>query len=158
LSAERFKFSAGVEATHVPFKGGAEAMLEVMAGRMDFFFAPVGLALSHVREGKLVPLVVNGAKRSGVLPDVPTTSEAGYANAEYPIWFGLFMPAKTPREIVEKLNHETAKAIQNTKLSDKLAAFGVDPLVMNPKQFAALVERDVTLNADLVRAIGLKVE
>ena len=90
LSAERFRFSAGVEATHVPFRGGAEAMSEVIAGRIDFFFGPVGIVLPNVRAGTLAALVVNGAKRATALPDVPTTLEAGFADAEYPSWFGLF--------------------------------------------------------------------
>ena len=79
-------------------------MTEVIAGRMDFFFGPVGLVLPHIQEGKLRALVVNSAKRSSALPDIPTTLEGGIANAEYPIWFGLFLPAKTPREIVEQLH------------------------------------------------------
>jgi tripartite-type tricarboxylate transporter receptor subunit TctC len=156
LSAERFLSSAGVKATHIPFKGGAEAMLEVMAGRVDFFFGPVGLVLPHVREGKLTALVVNGTKRSAALPDVPTTLQAGFTNAEYPIWFGLFLPVKTPREIVDKLNHETLKALQTPRLREKLAALGLDPMVMTPKEFDAYVQKEIALNAALVKAIGIK--
>jgi tripartite-type tricarboxylate transporter receptor subunit TctC len=156
LSAERFLSSAGVKATHIPFKGGAEAMLEVMAGRVDFFFGPVGLVLPHVREGKLTALMVNGTKRSAALPDVPTTREAGFTNAEYPIWFGLFLPAKTPREIVDKLNRETLKALQTPRLREKLAALGLDPMVMTPEEFDAYVQKEIALNAALVKAIGIK--
>src|SRR5688572_11513409 len=103
LSAERFVTSAAIQAVHVPFKGGAEAMFEVLAGRVDFFFGPVALVLPQIRDGKLVALAVNVAKRSATLPDVPTLQEAGYRDAEYPIWFGLFAPARTPQPIVEKL-------------------------------------------------------
>ena len=91
LSAERFRISAGVEAVHIPFKGGAEAMSEVIAGRIDFFFGPVGLVLPNIRDGKLVALVVNGHRRSEALPAVQTTLESGFRDAEYPIWFGLFL-------------------------------------------------------------------
>ncbi len=94
LSAERFRFSAGIQAVHVPFKGGAEALSEVIAGRVDFFFGPPALVLPHVREGKLVALVVNGTSRTAALPNVPTTREAGFKEAEYPIWYGLFLPVK----------------------------------------------------------------
>jgi tripartite-type tricarboxylate transporter receptor subunit TctC len=156
LSAERFRRSAGVEAAHVPFKGGAEAMTEVIAGRIDFFFGPVPLVLPQIREGKLAALAVNGSKRAAALPDVPTTLEAGVANAEYPIWLGLFLPAKTPREIVDKLNRETLKALQEPKVRDKLAALGVDPMVMTPSEFAAHVEKEIAVNAALVEAAGLK--
>jgi tripartite-type tricarboxylate transporter receptor subunit TctC len=158
LSAERFLSSAGVKATHIPFKGGAEAMLEVMAGRVDFFFGPVGLVLPHVREGKLTALVVNGLHRSAALPDVPTTREAGFADAEYPIWFGLFVPAKTPREIVDKLNRETLKALQTPRLREKLAGLGLDPMVMTPDEFEAYVRKEIVLNAGLVKVAGVKPE
>ena len=158
LSAERFRFSAGVDAVHVPFKGGAEAMFEVIAGRADFFFGPVALVLPQIREGKLLALAVNGDKRSAALPDVPTTLEAGYANAEYPIWFGLFVPAKTPREIVDRLHGETVKALQTPALRDKLQALGVDPMAMTAREFDQLVQKEIGLNAALVKTIGLKPE
>ncbi len=158
LSAERFEHSAGIRAVHIPFKGGAEAMFEVMAGRVDFFFGPIGLVLPNVREGKLAALVVNGSRRSAALPNVPTTLEAGLSDAEYPIWFGLFAPAKTPREVVDKLNRETLKALQSPKLREKLAGLGLDPMVMTPGEFDAYVQREVALNATLVKAIGLKPE
>ncbi len=158
LSAERFLSSAGVKAVHIPFKGGAEAMSEVMAGRVDFFFGPVGLVLPQVREGRLVALVVNGAKRAAALPDVPTTLEAGIANAEYPIWFGLFLPSKTPREIVDKLHRETLKALQEPKTRERLAALGVDPMAMTPNEFDAHVQKEIAVNAALVKEIGLKPE
>ena len=156
LSAERFRLSAGVEAVHIPFKGGAEAMLEALAGRVDFFFGPVGLVLPHIREGKLVALVVNGPKRAAVLPDVPTTSEAGLVDAEYPIWFGLFVPSKTPRDIVDKLHRETVTALQAPRTLEKLSVLGVDPMVMAPKEFDAHVQREISVNAKLVKAIGIK--
>ncbi|HEY7301061.1 MAG TPA: tripartite tricarboxylate transporter substrate binding protein [Xanthobacteraceae bacterium] len=158
LSGERFCFSAGVAAVHVPFKGGAEAMAEVMAGRVDFFFGPVGLVLPQVRAGKLTPLVVSGAERAAALPNVPTTSEAGFANAEYPIWFGLFAPAKTPSAVLDSLHDETLRALQVSRVRDKLSALGVDPLVMTRADFATYVKKQFVLNAALVKAIGLKPE
>ena len=94
LSVERFRLSAGVQAVHVPFKGAPEALTEVIAGRLDFYFVAVGGGLSLIGDGKLTALAVNGDKRSAMLPDVPTTLEAGFTNAEYPIWFGLFLPAR----------------------------------------------------------------
>jgi tripartite-type tricarboxylate transporter receptor subunit TctC len=156
LSAERFRVSARVEAVHVPFKGGAEAMTEVIAGRTDFFFGPVALVLPQIQEGKLTALAVNAAKRSTALPNVPTTLEAGFTNAEYPLWLGMFLPAKTPREIVDKLNRETLKALQEPKVRDKLAALGFDPMIMTPAEFAAHVEKEIAVNAALVKAAGLK--
>lgn len=156
LSAERFRFSAGVQVVHVPFRGGAEAMAEVMAGRVDFFFGPVGLVLPHVREGRLAALVVNGIKRAAALPDVPTTLEAGFANAEYPFWLGLFLPARTPRVIVDNLHRETLKALRAPKVRDRLATLGFDPMVMTPKEFDTHVEKEIAVNAALVKAVGIK--
>lgn len=158
LSAERFLASAGVLAVHVPFKGGAEAMTEVLAGRVDFFFGPVALVLPQIRDGRLAALAVNTSRRSTALPDVPTTGEIGFADAEYPIWFGLFAPAGTPRDVVDRLNREALKALQAPKVRERLVALGVDPMPMSPDQFAAYVSREVSLNAALARKAGLKAE
>ena len=156
LSAERFRSSAGVEAVHVPLKGGAEVITEVMTGRIDFFFGPVGVVAPRVQEGKLTALVVNGASRSSLLPDVPTTAEAGFAKAEYPFWLGVFLPAKTPRDIVDRLHRETLAALQVPKVKDKLARLGIDPMVLTPTEFDAYIEKEIDVNAALVEAIGLQ--
>jgi tripartite-type tricarboxylate transporter receptor subunit TctC len=156
LSAMRFQSSAGVQAVHVPFKGGPEIISEIIAGRMDFFFAPVGNALPFVKEGKLTALVVNSAKRSAALPEVPTASEAGFINAEYPFWIGMFLPAKTPRTVVDKLHGEAVKALATPKVRDKLAALGVDAMLMTPTEFDAYVEKQIAADAALVKAAGIK--
>jgi tripartite-type tricarboxylate transporter receptor subunit TctC len=158
LSGERFCFSAGVKAVHVPFKGGAEAMAEVMAGRVDFFFGPVGLVLPQIRAGKLSALVVSGAERAAALPNVPTTHEAGFEDAEYPIWFGLFAPAKTPSTILDTLHDQSLKALQTSKVRDKLSALGVDRMMMTRADFAAYVDKQFAVNAALAKAIGLTSE
>jgi tripartite-type tricarboxylate transporter receptor subunit TctC len=101
---------------------------------------------------------VNSATRSSALPEVPTLRQAGFSDAEYPMWLGLFLPAKTPREIVDKLHRETLKALQAPKVRDKLATLGVDPMVMTPTEFDALVEREIAINAALVKAIGLRAQ
>lgn len=156
LSAELFRLSAGVQAVHVPFKGGVEAMTEVIAGRIDFFFMALGAALPHIRDGKLTALAVNGPARSPTLPDVPTLREAGFGNADNPTWFGLFLPAGTPQDVVDRLYRETAKALQEPKVRNKLTALGVDPMTMTAREFAAFVDRQITADAALVKAIGLK--
>jgi tripartite-type tricarboxylate transporter receptor subunit TctC len=158
LSAERFLVSAQVRAVHVPFRGGPAAMAEVMAGRIDFYFAPISLVASPVKEGKLTALAVNGPERSRLLPDVPTLSEARIANADYPVWFGLFLPAATPRPIVDKLHAEAQKALQVPSVREKLATLGCEPMAMTPAEFTAHVEQEVELNAALVKTIGLTAE
>ena len=156
LSAERFRLSAGIAAVHVPFKGGAEMMTEVIAGRIDFAFLALGAALPLIRDGKLAALAVNSAARSSALPDVPTLRQAGFTEAEYPMWFGIFLPARAPRDIVDKLHRETLTALQEPKVKAKLAALGVDTMIMTPVEFDALVEMEIAINAALVNAIGLR--
>lgn len=156
LSAERFRISAGVVAVHVPFKGGAEMMTEVIAGRVDFAFLALGAALPLIRDGKLAALAVNSATRSTALPQVPTMEQAGFRDAEYPMWLGIFLPARTPRAIVDKLHRETLKALQEPRVKDKLAALGVDPMITTPYEFDALVKKEVAINAALVKTVGLQ--
>jgi tripartite-type tricarboxylate transporter receptor subunit TctC len=129
-----------------------------MSGRVDFFFGPVGLVLQYVQQGKLVALAVNGAQRSTALPEVPTTVEAGFANAEYPIWFGVFLPAKTPRDIVDRLHDDTRQELQGPYLRDKLGKLAVEPMAMSPTEFDAFVAKEIAVNATLVKMAGLKAE
>jgi tripartite-type tricarboxylate transporter receptor subunit TctC len=158
LGAIRFLSSAGVQAVNVPFKGGSESITEVMTGRVDFFIAPVGVALPYVKDGRLTALAVNTTKRSAALPDVPTTAEAGFANAESPFWIGIFLPAKTPRDIVEKLYRETLKALQEPRVRDRLASLGVEPMVMPPREFDAQIKSEIADNMALVKATGMKTQ
>ena len=145
-----------MQAVHVPFKGGPEAMNEIIAGRLDFFFAPVGNALPLVKDGALTALVVNSAKRSAALPEVPTTAEAGFIDAEYPFWIGMFLPAKTPRAIVDKLHGEVAKALATPSVRSKLEALGVDPMTMSPGEMDTFVQKQIAANAALAKAADIK--
>jgi tripartite-type tricarboxylate transporter receptor subunit TctC len=156
LSAEKLKLAAGFDAVHVPFRGGPEALTDVVAGRVDFYFCPVGTALPFIRDGRLVALVTNGAARDPQLPDVPTTVEAGYKGADFPIWIGLLAPAKTPRPIVDKLNAEIVKAVGTPAVNDKLAKAGVAPLIMTPDDFAARIKAEVADNLIVAKAAGIK--
>jgi len=158
LSAVRLMSSAGFEALHVPFRGGPDVLMEVMSGRVDFFMAPVGVALPHISAGKLVALVVNSTERSSVLPDVPTAAEVGLKDAEYPIWVGMFLPVKTSRDIVATLHREALKALDDPKVRSKLALLGVDPMTRTPEEFDAQVREEIAANAALVKAIGLGVQ
>jgi tripartite-type tricarboxylate transporter receptor subunit TctC len=156
LSVERFRLSAGIQVVHVPFKGTPEMITEVLAGRIDFFVGPVGIVLPHIREGKLVALAVNSPKRASALPDVPTMLEAGFVDAEYPNWFGIFLPARTPRDIANKLYRETLSALQASSVTAKLATIGVDSMVMTSTQFQEYVRAEIGMNAALVKATGVK--
>ncbi len=157
LNGERFRLAAGFEAVHLPFKGAPEAMTEVLAGRADFYFAPLVNALPLLKDGQLVALAVSGSSRASALPDVPTTVQAGFPNSEYNFWAGMFAPAKTPATIREKLYAEMAKALATPAVRDKLKTLGADPMALNSAQFDALVKQEIETNTTLVKAAGIKV-
>jgi tripartite-type tricarboxylate transporter receptor subunit TctC len=155
LSAERFRIAAGYEAVHIPFKGGAEALTEVIAGRVEYYFCPLGTALPFIREGKVLALVVSTPRRAAALPDVPSALEI-YPNSEYPFWMGLFGPAKLPRDIVDKISQATAKALRTEAMKDKLAQLGTEPMFMSQAEFTAFVNKEIVSGGALAKAVGLK--
>src|SRR5262245_5522517 len=152
FSAERLRLSAGFEGVHVPFRGAPEAYTEVMTGRVDFFFGALTSALSFIRDGQLQALAVSSPKRASALPDVPTTLEAGFVNSDYTFWVAIFVPARTPKPIVEKLHQLTQKTLQSASLQEKLALLGVEPMVMSPAEVDALVKAELVANAAVVKA------
>jgi tripartite-type tricarboxylate transporter receptor subunit TctC len=158
LNSERFRLAANFQAQPIPYKASPEGLTEVMTGRVDFYFSPLLPAMSLIRDGKLFALAVSSLQRSPDLPDVPTTIEAGFPNSEYNFWFGVFVPAKTPREIVQRLYEETAKALRDPDVKEKLAKLGVQPMPMTPAQFDDYVRKELEQNAVLVKAAGIKPE
>jgi tripartite-type tricarboxylate transporter receptor subunit TctC len=156
LAAERFRRSAGFEAQHIPFKGPVEALTEVMTGRIDFYFLPIAPALNLISQGKIRALAVSTSKRAALLPNVPTTAEAGLKDAAYVFWNGLFLPAKTPREIIDKLHAETTKALAVASVQERLAKIGQEPLAMSPKDFEAYFHADVRDTAKLMAGATTK--
>jgi tripartite-type tricarboxylate transporter receptor subunit TctC len=155
LSAERFRMAAGFEAVHIPFRGGAEALTEVLAGRSEFYFCPLSTALPHIREGKVLALVVSTPKRTALLPDVPSALEL-FPDSDYPFWVGLFAPVKTPRDIVARLHGETMKAMQAPHVKERLAALGVETSAQTPEQFDAQLRAEFASTGPLAKAAGLK--
>ena len=158
LAAERVRMAAGFEGAHVPYAGAPEAINEVVAGRVDFYFSPVPPALSLIRGGQLKPLAVTSARRSSVLPDVPTTVEAGFPNSGYEFWVGAFAPAKTPRPIVDRLARELSAALLTPQVREKYAALGADPRPMGPHEFDDYIAKELELNVAIVKAAGIKPE
>jgi tripartite-type tricarboxylate transporter receptor subunit TctC len=155
-AAERLRVSAGFQAVHVPFRGGPEALTEVVAGRVDFSCMGMSAALPFIRDGKLVPLAVSTPKRSSALPNVPTTLEAGFVDSDYNYWMGMFVPSGTPRAIIDRLYQETQKALQLPVVKDKFAPQGIEPLPLTSAEFDALVKKEVEINIALAKAAGLK--
>jgi len=155
LNAERFRRSARIEAVHIPYKGAPEALTEVVAGRIDFYFSPIAPALPLLRDGKLVALAVGSSKRASLLPDLPTTLEAGFPDSDYNLWVGLLVPAKTPRELIDRLHRSTAAALQVPEVRERMARLGAEPMTMTPEQFDALIREELRINPVLVKAAGI---
>jgi tripartite-type tricarboxylate transporter receptor subunit TctC len=155
LAAERFRVSAGFSAQHVPFRSPGEALTEVMTGRIDFYFLPVAAAFSFIKQGQVVPLAVSTEKRAASLPDVPTTAEAGLKDASYVFWTGMFVPAKTPPDIVKKLHDEMDKAMAVPSVQEKLEKTGVEPMKMTSEEFGKFFRADVTATAKLAEQAGI---
>ena len=156
LAMEAFRLAAGFEAVHIPFKGAPEALTEVLAGRAEFYFSPLPPALSMLNEGKLRALAVSSSQRAKALPDVLTISEAGYPEATYNFWIGLFLPSKIPSFIADRLYAETGAALQSASVQAKLSRLGADPLPLNRAAFAKLIQDEFLLNTKVAKAAGLK--
>jgi tripartite-type tricarboxylate transporter receptor subunit TctC len=154
LFMERFRLAAGFAATHVPFRGTPEGMTEVIAGRIDMYPAPAVNAITLAKEGKVSALAVSSPRRLSLMPDVRTLAEAGLPDAQYNFWVGAFLPAKTPKQIVDRLNREIVVALQVKDVADKIIALGGDPSPMTPAEFDAFVRKEIAINAEVVKASG----
>jgi tripartite-type tricarboxylate transporter receptor subunit TctC len=157
MSAERFRLSAGFNSTNIPFKGGAAALSEIIAGRVDFYFCPIATSMPHIKAGRLLGLAVSSPQRASALPDIPTTLELGFPQSDYSFWMGVFMPAKTPPEIVAKLGAEIRKALESPDVKAKFAGLGVEIATQTPAQFDEQVKKEVVTYGEFVKTAGLKV-
>ena len=155
LNAEKFKVQAGINTTHIPFKGSPEAVNEVLAGRVEYYFSPIAPVLAQIREGRLLALAVGSPKRSSALPDIPTTAEAGVPNSEFNFWIGMMAPAKTPREIVAKLHAEVQKALASEDVKERFAKLGAEVWTLPPEQFDQYIREEITVNSKLVKDAGI---
>ena len=156
LAMEAFRLAAGFGAVHIPFKGAPEAITEVLAGRADFYFSPLPPALRFLQDGTLRALAVSGSRRAAALPDVPTLAEAGYPEATYNFWIGLFLPSRTPAPIMARLYQETQDVLRLPSLQERFTRLGADPLPLDRDGFARLIQDELTLNTKVVKAAGIK--
>ena len=155
-AAERLRLAAGFSAVHVPFRGGPEALTEVMTGRVDFMSIGISSGLPLIRSGRLIPLAVSTLKRSTALPEVPTTLEAGYPDSDYTFWNGMLVPAKTPRALINRLHEETLKVLRQPGVIEKFKPQGIEPMPLKPAEFDALIAKEIENNIAIVKAAGLK--
>jgi len=152
ISSEKFRAAAGFEATHIPYRGGSEVIADIIGGRIDFYFCPLATALPLIREGQVRALVVSTPTRVRDLPDVPTPIDAGLKDADSSIWFGVFVPSKTPPEIVEKLYVTGTKVLNTADMQASLKKIGVEPMPMKSSEMDALLVKEIADNKVLLKS------
>jgi tripartite-type tricarboxylate transporter receptor subunit TctC len=158
MALERFRASAGFEVQNIHTKGAGEALTEVISGRADCYFALVFQAQKMKDSGKVDAHVVSGPRRTSLMPDLPTTEEAGYPNSAYNFWVGTLVAAKTPRPIVERLAKEINTLVQSPEISDRIKKLGADPLTLSTSEFQAMIDRELRDNAELIKKAGIKAD
>ncbi len=155
ISSEKFRLAAGIEASHVPYRGGAEVITDILGGRIDFYFCPVATALPLIKDGKVRALVVSTASRVPDLPDVPTLAESGIKNAESEIWFGVFMPARTPAAVIEKFNAAGLRVLSEPTMQASLKKLGIETRPMKPAEIDDLVRQETASNLAIIKAADI---
>jgi tripartite-type tricarboxylate transporter receptor subunit TctC len=158
IAGELLKMKTGANLTHIPYKGGGQAMTDALGGNIPLVYTAVAGAISHVKAGRLVPVAVSSAKRSPSMPDVPTFIESGIPDFEASSWVSILAPAKTPRAIVEKLNRELNAVLTSPETVEKLATLGIVATPGTPEQLAAQIRTDLAKYGGVVKAANIKAE
>ena len=158
LGGEMLNAVAGLKNVHVPYKGAAPALTDLLAGQVQFMFTTIPPALPHVKTGKLRALAVAHARRSSLLPDLQTTAESGAPGVEASSWNGVLAPAGTPRDIIARLHAEISAVMKAPGVAERLASAGVEPMLTSPEEFAAYIESETARYAKVVNASGARVD
>ena len=158
LAGELLNSMAGIKITHIPYKGAAPASVDLVGGHISAAFPSISLAAEHARAGRLRLIGIAALKRADSLPDVPTLAEAGVPGFEVLSWYGLLAPAGTPRAILQRLNEEAAKILDDSDTRERFAADGIEPRKSSPEEFAAFIARDIERWAKVVAATGLRAD
>ena len=158
LSMELFKFAAGIDMTHIPYKGSSPALVDLLAGQVPLMFDNMPSSLPHVQANKLRALAVSTLKRSPALPALPTVAESGLPGFEVSVWFGVLAPAGTPRDIVTRLNSIIVKALASADTRERLAGQGAEPIGNTPEEFTAQMQRDLVKWAQVVKNANIRLD
>ncbi len=158
LAAELFSHMTGLKMVHITYKGGPQALGDVMSGQVAMYFAGLPVALPQVKAGRVRAMGVTSAQRAAPLPEVPTIAEGGVAGYEHILWSMLVVPAATPKDIVARLNREAVKALSAPEVRERYAGMGVEPTGSTPEQAAAYLKSEIDKYAKVVKAIGLRIE
>jgi tripartite-type tricarboxylate transporter receptor subunit TctC len=156
FNLEKLKLMAGIDVQHVPYKGTPEAIADTIAGRVCCYFAPINAALPHVKGGKALALAVSSAKRSELLPAVPTIAESGVPKFDYTLWIGLWGPPGMPADVVDKINKDVNRALTSPDLGDRLVKLGTLPMNMSSAEFTQFIRAEVEDTARVLKAAGIK--
>jgi tripartite-type tricarboxylate transporter receptor subunit TctC len=158
LSAELFQLMTGIQWVHIPYKGGAPAMPEMLAGQTSLMFGSMLTVIQYARAGKLRAIAVTGEKRSAGSPDIPTVAESGVPGYNVTAWYGVSAPAKTPPAIIDRLNSEIVRALKSPDLRERLVSQGVDPVGNTPEQYTAFMQSEITKWAKVIAVAKIKGE
>jgi tripartite-type tricarboxylate transporter receptor subunit TctC len=156
FNLEKLKLMAGVDVTHIAYKGTPEAIGDTIAGRVCCYFAPINAVLAHVHGGRALALGLSSGQRSPLLPHVPTIAESGVANFDYTLWVGLWGPAAMPADLVTKINADVRTALASPDLAERLTKLGTLPMNMSPQEFTQYVRQELDDTARVVKAAGIK--
>jgi len=156
FNLEKLKLMTRIDVTHVPYKGTPEAIADTIAGRVCCYFAPINAALPHIKGGRAVALAVSSAKRSSLLPDVPTIAESGVPKFDYTLWIGLWGPPGMPADVVDKINKDVNRALASPDLGDRLANLGTLPMSMSSAEFTQFIRAEIEETARILKVAGIK--
>jgi tripartite-type tricarboxylate transporter receptor subunit TctC len=158
MGGEQFKLVAGINVVHVPYRGTPEALIDTMTGRIQYWFSPMGPAVPFIADGRLLALAVTTAQRSPALRDVPTVAEAALPGFDFDAWFGILVPARTPRPIVKYLSEELARIVGSSEIRERMQAQGVEPKTATPEEFTKLIAEDIAKFAKVAKAADIRID
>ena len=156
LSLEKFKMMAGIDVTHIPYKGTGEVITDILGGRVDYYFCPISAGIGYIKDNKVRAIAVSSIKRSRQLPDVPTVAEGGVKGYDSGLWFGVWGPERLPAPLFDKIWKDTDRALAAPDVIERMAKLASEPMHMKPAEFSDFVKSEIADTAKVVKAAGIK--